>query len=378
MKKVLLWLVVLALAVSMVAVFSLASCKAGESAAEEETMEEAPAEEMAAKDVSDFDIVYVVKADGIAWFDTERAGLDACAADYGFGSSTTIGPPTADAALQAQMIEDQIAAGVDAVGLCPNDPAAAEPVLKKAQDAGIITFGHEGSSLGNINFDIEGMSNQVFGETIFERGISDSGPTGQYVWSVGWLTSTSHNEWVDAGIALQQAEYPDKIDALGYEEGSDRFEEQEDTIIAHDKIIEFINTYPELNQIFGSPMTTMVAAGLAIEETGSKGKIFACGTGLPITIGDHLRNGVVQEGFFWDPYLVGYALGYAAMMEYLGTPMKAGDPVLKPDGTPLKRYEEVGIVVNDNGGTIIFGQGLERVNIDNLEEWDAIFKDYGF
>jgi simple sugar transport system substrate-binding protein len=374
MKKVLLWMVVVAVAISLASVLSLGSCKAEEAAPAEEAAEEEAME----KDMSDFDIVFIVKVDGIAWFDTERAGLDQCAADYGFGSATTIGPPTADAALQAQMIEDQIAAGVEAIGIVPNDPAAVEPVLKKAMDLGIITYAHEGSAMENINFDIEAMSNQVFGETIFERGISDSGDTGQYVWSVGWLTSTSHNEWVDAGIALQQEKYPDKVNALGYAAGSDRFEEQEDTTIAHDKILEFFDTYPELNQIFGSPMTTMVAAGLAIEEKGLKDKVFACGTGLPITIGDHLRNGVVQEGFFWDPWGVGYALGYAAMMEYLGTPMKPGDPVLRPDGTELKRYESIDRIQNAAGSDVIFGTGLERVNLDNLEEWDEIFKGYGF
>jgi simple sugar transport system substrate-binding protein len=373
MKKVLLWLVVAVVAISLASVLSLGGCKTEEAAPAEEMTEEAME-----KDMSDFDIVFIVKVDGIAWFDTERAGLDACAADYGFGSATTVGPPTADAALQAQMIEDYIAAGVEAIGIVPNDPAAVEPVLKKAMDLGIITYAHEGSAMENINFDIEAMSNQVFGETIFERGISDSGETGQYVWSVGWLTSTSHNEWVDAGIALQQAKYPDKVNALGYAAGSDRFEEQEDTTIAHDKILEFFDTYPDLNQIFGSPMTTMVAAGLAIEEKGLQGKVWACGTGLPITVGDHLRNGVVQEGFFWDPWGVGYALGYAAMMEYLGTPMKPGDPVLRPDGTELKRYESIDRVQNAAGSDVIFGTGLERVNLDNLEEWDEIFKGYGF
>lgn len=334
----------------------------------------APAAE---KNVADLDIVYVVKADGIPWFDTERAGLDQCAKDYGF-KATTVGPPTADAALQAQMIEDYLAAGVEAVGVCPNDPAAIEPVFEKAMSQGVITFAHEGSSFKNVNFDIEAMSNQTFGEEIMKAGVGYSGKTGQYVWSVGWLTSVSHNEWVDAGIALQKAEYPDKLNALGYEKGSDRYEEQEDTTIAHDKMTEFVKTYPEINQLFGSPMTTMVAAGLVVEEMNLKDKVFACGTGLPITIGEHLKNGYVQEGFFWDPWGVGYAMGYIIMREYMGNPMKPGEAVLKPDGTPLKRYEKIDMVTNSAGGTVVFGQGLERITLENLAEWDEIFKGYGF
>lgn len=345
--------------------------------AQEELQEAEAEEELPEADVSDLEIVYIVKVDGIAWFDTERAGLDQCAADYGF-KATTVGPPSADPALQAQMVEDYIAAGVDAVGVCPNDPGAIEPVFKKAMDQGIITFAHEGSSFGNVNFDIEAMSNQTFGEEIMKAGVGYSGETGEYVWSVGWLTSVSHNEWVDAGIALQQEMYPDKLNALGYEEGSDRYEEQEDTTIAHDKMVEFLKTYPDINLLLGSPMTTMVAAGLVVEEMNLAGEVFATGTGLPITIGEHLRNGYVQEGFFWDPWGVGYAIGYIIMKEYMGDPVEAGDPVLKPDGTPLKRYESLDMVTNENGGTVIFGQGLERITLENLDEWDAIFKEYGF
>ena len=71
-------------------------------------------------------------------------------------------------------------------------------------------------------------------------------------------------------------------------------------------------------------------------------------------------------------------MGYIIMKEYMGDPVQAGDAVLKPDGTPLKRYEKLDMVTNENGGLVVFGQGLERVNLDNLEEWDAIFKEYGF
>jgi len=373
MKKALVVLLIIAFAATiMLAGFACAQPAAETTAAAAETT--AAASE---KNVADLDIVYVVKADGIPWFDTERAGMDQCAADYGF-KATTVGPPTADAALQAQMIEDYLAAGVEAVGVCPNDPAAIEPVFEKAMAQGVITFAHEGSSFKNVNFDIEAMDNVLFGETIMEKGVDLTGDTGQYVWSVGWLTSVSHNIWVDSGIALQQEKYPNKVNALGYEAGSDRYEEQEDTTIAHDKMIEYLKTYPDINVLFGSPMTTLVAAGLVIEETGSIDTIGASGTGLPITIGDHIRNGINMEGFFWDPYLVGYAMGYIVMMEYLGTPLQPGDPVLLPDGTPLKRYEEIGMATNDVGGTVLFGVGLENLNKDNLEEWDAQFKEYGF
>src|SRR5665647_979635 len=192
MKKTLIILVAVVLVVSM-ALFVSVGCKAGTTAAT--TAKAAETTAAAAKNAADFEIVYIVKADGIPWFDVERAGLEQAAKDYGF-KATTVGPPKADAALQAQMVEDYIAKGVDAIAVCPNDPAAIEPVFKKANDSGIQTYGHEGSSFKNISFDIEGVNNAQFGESIMKKGLEVTGGKGSYVWSVGFLTSVSHNLWV--------------------------------------------------------------------------------------------------------------------------------------------------------------------------------------
>lgn len=135
MKKTLIILVAVVLVVSM-ALFISIGCKAGTTAtttaAAAGTTAAAATTAAPAKNAADFEIVYIVKADGIPWFDVERAGLEQAAKDYGF-KATTVGPPKADAALQAQMVEDYIAKGVDAIAVCPNDPAAIEPVFKKSQ-----------------------------------------------------------------------------------------------------------------------------------------------------------------------------------------------------------------------------------------------------
>lgn len=383
MKKLIILLLAVVFAVGMS--FLGIGCKkaeevkapAEEEAAPAEEEEAAPAEEEVveeAPDLSDLEVVLVVKADGIPWFDAERRGLDKCAEDYGFKAST-VGPPTADAALQAQMIEDYIAKGVDAIGVVPNDPASIEPVFKKAMDAGIITFGHEAATMANQDVCVEAMSNEAFGETMFSDGAGYAGEEGGFVWSVGWLTSVSHNQWVDAGLALQKEKYPNMVNLLG--EGG-RFEEEENTTIAHDKIVEFINTYPELKLVLGCPMTTGPAAALAFEETGNIGKMFFTGTGLPVTIGDYLREGVVQEGLFWDPYRVGYAMGLAVMKIYLGEGIKDGETFAWKDGDPIPGYESIKVTTNDKGSTVVYANAICKITKDNIDEWDAQFKEYGF
>ena len=331
----------------------------------------------AEKKPADFGIVYIVKASGIPWFDISSKGLTQCARDYGF-NATIAGPPKADAAIQAQMVQDYIAKGVKAIAVCPIDPATIEPVFEKANKAGILTFSNEGTSLKNVSFDIEAVNYQNFGESIMKEGLKYTGSKGEYITSVGLLTSISQNEWVDSEIAYQQANAPDFKNALGYAKGSDRFEDQEDQKIAHNKILELLKTYPNLKLIIGSSLTTGIAAGMAIEEKGLAGKLMFVGTGYPVTIGKYLKNGTVQEGFFWDPYTVGYAIGYIALNTWLGKPPKNGDPVLKPNGTILPGYEAMSIIVNNNGSNVISGTGQISITKDNVDEWYKKFEDYGW
>jgi simple sugar transport system substrate-binding protein len=342
-----------------------------------ETSSGATTASAAEKKPADFEIVYIVKASGIPWFDISSKGLTQCARDYGF-NATIAGPPKDDAAIQAQMVQDYIAKGVEAIAVCPKDPATIEPVFEKANKAGILTFGNEGTSLKNVSFDIEAVSYQNFGESIMKAGLKYTGSKGEYITSVGFLTSVSHNEWVDAEIAYQQANAPDFKNALGYNKGSDRFEDQEDQKTAHNKILELLKTYPNLKLVIGSSLTTGIAAGMVIEEKGLKGKLIFVGTGYPATIGKYLKNGTVQEGFFWDPYMVGYALGYIALNTWLGKPPKNGDPILKPDGTSQPGYEAMSIIVNKSGSNVIFGTGQISITKDNVDEWYKKFADYGW
>ncbi len=117
---------------------------------------------------------------------------------------------------------------------------------------------------------------------------------------------------------------------------------------------------------------------MVIEEKGLKGKLIFVGTGYPVTIGKYLKSGTVQEGFFWDPYMVGYALGYIALNTWLGKPPKNGDPILKPDGTSQPGYEAMSIIVNKNGSNVIFGTGQISITKDNVDEWYKKFADYGW
>ena len=80
MKKITLWLLVLALILSTISVFMVAQ------AAE-----------------TDFEIVMVVKLEGVAWFDNMRLGIEQFAKDTGV-NAYQIGADTADPASQVALI----------------------------------------------------------------------------------------------------------------------------------------------------------------------------------------------------------------------------------------------------------------------------------
>ncbi len=332
------------------------------------------------KSSANFEIVYISKLSGIAWFEIIRTGIEQCARDYGF-KATVIGPAKIDGAAQAQvkLVEDAIEdTGIDAIVVSPIDNEQIDMLFAKAKSNGKLTFSHEGTSLKNVSFDIEAASEKAFGEYIMNSAAKYVGGKGSYICSVGFLNSISQNKWADAEIALQQEKYPNLKNVLGYQKGTDRFEDLEDDKIAYNKIMELLKTYPEINLIVGNSMTTGIAAGKVIEKKGLEGKIFFIGTGLPVTIGSYIRKGVVQEGIFWDPYLVGYAIGYIALNTWLEKPVSQGDAVVRPDGQKIEGYETLEIIENEKGGKIISGKGMISITRDNIEDWYKKFEIYGW
>jgi rhamnose transport system substrate-binding protein len=320
---------------------------------------------------ANFDVLYVPKLDGISWFDVVESGLKSCASDYGF-TATTIAPPKADPAIQAQIVLDNITGGYGAIIVCPLDDEKINSAFSRANQAGVMTFSNEGYTLTNVTYDIAAMSNQSFGESIMEAGIGYTGGTGSYIVSVGFLNGVAHNAWADSEISYQQANASGLVNALGYSQGTDRFEDTEDEEVAAEKLKEILDNNKDINLIVGNSFTTGIAAG---EKT--KNVMFV-GTGLPITIGKYIDSERLQEGFFWDPYLIGYAMGYIALKSWMGEVPSEGDSVAKPDGTAIEGYESLGVSSNKNGGNIIFGNAIESITKGNLEQWYRRFEEYGW
>ncbi|MGI6851426.1 autoinducer 2 ABC transporter substrate-binding protein [Mesorhizobium sp. 1B3] len=297
-------------------------------------------------------IVTVVKLSGIAWFNRMEEGVKQYAADTGQNASQ-VGPASADAALQVQMIEDLIAKKVDAITVVPNSPEALEPVLAKALAQDIKVVGHEASSLTNVTYDVEAFDNAAYGEHLMEALAQAMGGEGEYAVFVGHLTAKTHNEWVDAAVAYQKQKYP-KMKLV-----TDKIESNEQQQTAYQKTKELLRTYPNLKGIQGSAGEDVVGAALAVEEAGLTGKVSIVGTSLVSVAGPYLETGEINMISFWDPAKAGIAMNKVAAMAIEGKPVTDGMDL------GVEGYNKIRL-----DGKVIYGQAWVDVTKDNMGDYE--------
>jgi simple sugar transport system substrate-binding protein len=296
-------------------------------------------------------IITVVKISGIQWFNRMEEGVKKFAADTG-NNSYQLGPAKADAQLQVQILEDAIAQKVDAITVVPFSVEAVEPVLKKAMDAGIKVVAHEASTIKNADWDIEAFKNAAYGEHFMKKLGECMGGKGEYAVFVGSLTSKSHNEWVDAAIAYQKANFPD-MKMVG-----SKNETADDQQQAYAKTQELLRAFPNVRGFEGSASTDVAGVGLAIEERGMAKDTCVVGTSLPSISAQYLDTGAVDMISFWDPSLAGYAMNKIAVLLLNGQQPTEGMDVGLPG------YEKVSL-----DGKVIYGQAWVDVTKDNAKDY---------
>ena len=298
-----------------------------------------------------YNIVTIVKISGIQWFNRMEEGVKKYAADTG-NNAYQVGPAKADAQLQVQLVEDSIAQGVNAITVVPFAPEALEPVLKKAMDAGIKVVSHEASAIQNVDWDIEAFQNAAYGEHFMKKLGECMGGKGEYAVFVGSLTSKSHNQWVDAAIEYQKANFPD-MKMVG-----SKNETADDQQQAYAKTQELLRAFPNVRGFQGSASTDVAGVGLALEERGMNDDTCVVGTSLPSIATQYLNTGAIDMISFWDPALAGYAMNTVAAMLLEGK-----QPT---DGMDLKipGYDKVTL-----DGKVIYGQAWVDVTKDNAKDY---------
>ena len=305
----------------------------------------------------EYEIVLVVKLEGVAWFDSTRVGMTKFNDEHSDVNAYQIGASTADAAAQVALVNDLIAKGVDAILVIPNDPASLVPAFKNARSQGIKVLTHEASTQAEADFDVEAFDNLAYGAHMMDIMADWMGGEGVWQPFVGWLTSVTHNEWVDGEEARAKEKWP------GLNMAGQRLEEQEQTEVAYAKTLELLQARSDVKAMIGSAMSTMPGVARAITERGLIGRVAAFGTCLPSVAGDYIESGAAISLHFWVPADAAYATATAAYKALKGESVGAGSDL------GAKGYNSVTVQNNTSGVPVLYGAAWVDVNKGNLSEW---------
>ena len=303
-----------------------------------------------------YTIVTVVKITGINWFNRMEEGVKKYAKDTG-NKATQTGPSTADAAQQAAIIEDLIAKKPDAIAVVPFSPETLEPVLKKAMARGIKVITHEADNQMNTLYDIEAFDNVAFGANLNVRLAKCMGGSGKWAVFVGSLTSKTHNQWADGGIANARKN-------AGMTLVESKQETADDADQAYQKAKELIRKYPDIKGFQGSASTDVAGIGRAVEEAGLEGKTCVYGTSLPSIAGKYLDSGAVDGIGFWDPADAGYVMNKVAQLVLQGKKITDGMDL------GVKGYNKVSVTKGKGAGMIVRGNAFVDVDKGNYKTYN--------
>ena len=302
-----------------------------------------------------WEIVVVPKDASNPWFVRMEVGVDEYAAAHPENTIYQRGTPEIDATLQAQLVQDLIAQGVDAICVVPVDPESLEPVLEQARAAGIVVIAHEGASLVNVDYDIEAFNNAAYGAFIMENLAQAMGGEGVYTTMVAHVTNASHNEWADGGVAYAEENYPN----MTLLEAEPRVESEDNGDVAYNVAKELFNKYPELKGIMGTSSFDAPGVARAIEELGLTGKVFTSGTGMPADNAELLKSGAVQSLTLWDPALAGQA------MIALAEKLLAGEEITTPLDLGVEGY--TALQFREGSETVLEGEGWMVITAENVD-----------
>jgi simple sugar transport system substrate-binding protein len=302
-------------------------------------------------------IATVVKITGINWFNRMEVGVKEFGAKNAGVTTYQVGPGKADSAQQLRMIEDVIAKKPAAIAVVPLDPAALEPVLKKALDRGIKVVTHEADNQKNTMVDVEAFDDTAYGARLNDRLAECMGKTGQWTSFVGSLGSQSHVRWADGGAANAAKKHTkmELVDAKN--------ESNDDASKAYEKTKEILRKRPDIKGFQGSSSLDVLGIGRAVEEAGLQGKICVFGTGLPNDAAKFLESGAITGISFWDPKDAGLVMNKIAQM------LVEGKQVTDGMDLGVKGYNRVVVTKGPGAGVIVKGQAWVDADKANYKQY---------
>jgi len=304
-------------------------------------------------------IVLLVKSLGNGFFEAVADGGKEAAEELGNVESIYMGPSSATAEGQIEIIETLIAQKVDGIAISANDPDALIPVAKKAMKAGIRVISFDSNiSAGGREVALAPSDSKLIGTQQVRLIAELTGFKGEIAVLSATAQATNQNEWIKYMYeAMKDPAYKDMklVEVVYGDDAADK---------SYREAVGLFKKYPNLAGIISPTTVGVLAASKAIEDENLKGKVQITGLGLPSEMQHYIENGTCGQMALWNPVDLGYSATYILAR------LIAGDVAGKP-GDKIEAGRMGTITIGPDGNSIM-GEPFV-FNKDNIADFASIF-----
>jgi len=317
----------------ILATLSLAGCHQ----ASKHSEQEATAKSGQAKKIT---ICLLPKIKGISYFSSCYKGAMEAALELGNVELIYDGPTDGDPKKQAEMIDQWVVDGVDAICVSPNAPDVVATAMAEARAAGVkvITWDAD-SSPASREFFVNQATAPSIGGGMVNAMIKDLGPevVGDVVIISSDATSANQNAWIDemkstlskSKLKLATIKYPGENASNALADAMD-----------------VIKKYPELKGIFGISSVSFPGAAEGVEQMGKSGLIMVTGLSTPNDMKSFVKKGTVKSVILWNTIDLGYLTVYVGDALVRGT-LKKGMTTLPAGRLGDKQIDGDNVMLGD-------------------------------
>jgi ABC-type sugar transport system substrate-binding protein len=292
----------------------------------------------------------------VPWWIVCEEGFKDAAAEYGF-KPVIYHPPELTVEDQVRVMESWIAAGLDAIFIGPNDPAAPIGVIKRAIDEGVpVLCGYGVDSPDSKRLLFVGYDPYQLGVAL-GKGILASlklagvSPPGKISYHTGGMASTEDVASWDG--------FREPVEAAGYEV-VEAILDGGDPAKAMALAQETIELYPDLVGMLGYYDYTGPALGKAVTDAGKIDKIVVQADGLIGEMVPYMKTGAIDATIDLVQYDGSY-LGGKILYELLEAGRGNWDDVLKKHKPEYPADKE-----------LLLGYGWVTYDKVEVEKWPEI------
>ena len=217
-----------------------------------------------------------------------------------------LGPGANGTPNQAQLIQNLIDQGVDAIAIAANDMEELSPALQRAKEAGIPVVSLDSVVKPNERIvHIQQASPEIIGRVLIQACAQMLDAEGEFAILTTTDSMPNQASWV-AWMHQELLDHPEQYANMRLVETAYGLDKAEPSAEAARRLLA---AYPQLKAIIAPTTVGLHATAAQIARAGSPVKL--TGLGLPSDMEAYIMNGICPWMYLWNPAEVGYLAAYA-------------------------------------------------------------------